>query len=50
MTGGPDDPMAGLTEAAVSIHELFVSLVEAGFTEAQALSLVAQMFRPSGDE
>ncbi len=39
-----DDVMqTPLQESATQVHELFVSLVGAGFAEDQALYLVAQM-------
>lgn len=38
----PDDPMSELATAAASLHELYLSLVAAGFTETQALYLVGQ--------
>jgi hypothetical protein len=34
------DPFGTLATAAVALHELFVSLVKAGFTEEHALRLV----------
>lgn len=43
---GPKNPISALLEAAISMHELYVSFVAAGFTEAQALTLVAQTLRP----
>jgi len=36
----PQDPMPGLADAAVTLHELFVQYQDAGFTEAQAFDLV----------
>lgn len=35
----PPDPITGMAEMAVQIHELYESFVAAGFTEAQALEL-----------
>lgn len=35
-----------LLDACISMHELFATLVEAGFTENQALYVVAQCLRP----
>lgn len=40
-----DRPLS-IAESATAIHEIFLSLMNVGFTEAQALYLVAQMFRP----
>ena len=36
----PADPFSGIGEAAVGIHEMFASLVAAGFREDQALHMV----------
>lgn len=35
--------LSALAAAAVQLHEMFVELVEAGFSELQALYLVAQV-------
>lgn len=35
-----------LIEAAISMHEMFISLTTAGFTESQALYIVSQVLRP----
>lgn len=35
-----------MAESAHAVHEMFVSLQAAGFTEPQALYIVAQMVRP----
>lgn len=40
-----DKPLS-IAEAAVALHESFLSLLRAGFDEKQALYLVAQMVRP----
>lgn len=45
---GPNNPISALLEAAISMHEMYVSFVAAGFTETQALTLVAQTLRPNG--
>lgn len=39
----PADPFGVLSEAAVSMHELFVSYCNAGFTEEQSMYLLVQM-------
>lgn len=42
-----------VTTAAVMLHEVFTSFMDAGFTEQQALSLVAQITianKPSAQE
>lgn len=36
-----------LSEGAIMMHEFFVSLVENGFTEAQALTIISNMMRPA---
>lgn len=40
------DEMSPILEAAVGLHELFLTYVAAGFTEYQALVLVVEMVRP----
>lgn len=45
-TGVPAEPMSVTAEAAAGLHELFLTYVAAGFTEAQALFLLAQIIRP----
>lgn len=41
MTEGPEDPFQGRGhQMAISLHEMFTSFIAAGFTEAQAMSLV----------
>jgi hypothetical protein len=37
----PANPFSALTEAAMSMHELFSSYQEAGFSDGQAMYLVA---------
>lgn len=37
---GPQDPISSLRVASVSLHELYVSLVNAGFTRWQACVIV----------
>ena len=41
MTDQPNDPISQLAAAAVGLHEMKLSLTEAGFTEGQAIYLVA---------
>lgn len=41
------DPLTALGAAAQQLHEVFLSYVEAGFTESQALYLIAQILRGS---
>lgn len=43
-TEGPRDPFSTLAEAAVQIHEMYLSYLRAGFTEGQALYLTACAF------
>lgn len=40
-----EPPLLSLTDSAVAMHELFLSLVKAGFTEWQAIALLGEMFR-----
>lgn len=46
---GPDSPISALLEAAISMHEMYVSFIAAGFTETQAMTLVAQTLRPQSN-
>jgi hypothetical protein len=39
----PRDPLTGMAEAAASLHELFLSMVEAEFTEWQACRILGVM-------
>lgn len=39
----PTDPFSGLTAAAVSLHEMFMSYVDAGFTRAESLEIVIRL-------
>jgi len=36
----PEDPITQLAAAAAQVHELYISYIEAGFTEAQAFDLI----------
>ena len=38
-----------LLEAAVNLHEVFVTLMAGGFNEPQALYIVSQVLRPQKD-
>jgi hypothetical protein len=40
---GPPDPLAGMGMAFVQLHEMFVQMVRAGYTEIQALRLQGEM-------
>ena len=44
-----DGDMGQLDGAAVAMHEMFQSLVRAGFTEQQALYIVAQSISGAGE-
>lgn len=50
----PDEPMTPLTEAATGMHELFSSLIGGGFTELQAIQIIANVLflhtRSSSDD
>jgi hypothetical protein len=37
------DPIGGLTAGAISIHELFIAYVDAGFTREEALEIIIRM-------
>lgn len=39
----PADTWTTLRTAAVSLHELFLSLMQGGFTESQAIDLIARL-------
>jgi hypothetical protein len=39
----PQDPITALAAGAAATHEMFLSLVRAGFTEQQALYIIAQI-------
>jgi hypothetical protein len=41
--GGPQEPLSELVEGAVAAHEMFLAYKEAGFTDNQALYLVASI-------
>lgn len=42
--------MTTLNEAAAAAHELYLSYVEAGFTEEQALTIVVGLLKNAQDE
>ena len=41
--------LSALEESAVRLHEIYKSLMTGGFTEDEALSLIAKMTRPTSD-
>ena len=43
MDGEPKEPMTELMEAAASLHEMFKTLKESGFTDWQALRILGVM-------
>lgn len=47
MAAHNDEYLTALAEAAVALHELYTQYVVAGFTESQALYLVATIFTPN---
>jgi hypothetical protein len=49
MESDASSDMTPLLDAAISMHELFLTLTQAGFTEAQALYIVAQGIKPGLD-
>lgn len=50
----PDGDISTLDEAAVSLHEMFVSLRKAGFSRSEATSVIAKIaaeaMRLAGDD
>lgn len=44
---GPGDPMTKMAAAAAELHELYDSYVSAGFTPAQALSIICSVLTTS---
>lgn len=44
------DPWLTLNDGAIALHELFVTLLGAGFTESQALSLVKEVMLHPGEQ
>ena len=42
--------LASMTGAAIAMHEWYLSLVKAGFTEAQALRLIAATMKTDKEE
>ncbi len=49
-TTAMDDGWGRLQTAAIAMHEVFTSLVNAGFSEDQAMTLVLDMVRHARDE
>jgi hypothetical protein len=43
----PEDPITQLAAAAVQLHELYSSYIEAGFSEPQAFDLVKTILAAS---
>lgn len=48
MSDLPTDPLTELGQAAQQMHELYLTWIDAGFTESQALYLLAQVIRSAG--
>jgi hypothetical protein len=46
----PNDPFTSIAESMTAMHEMFLSLRAAGFTETQALRLVAYLTSAAGDQ
>ena len=40
------EPNSALLDAAIAMHEMYLTLVQAGFTEHQALYVVAVFLKP----
>lgn len=49
-TTTPTDPTSPLQEAALAMHEVFKSLIAAGFTRRDTIDLIARMLANSQDE
>jgi hypothetical protein len=47
VTGQPQDPVTPLAESATQMHEMYTSLLQAGFSAQQALYLVGQVIAAS---
>jgi hypothetical protein len=45
-----DDGLSGMEAAAAALHEWFITLMRVGFTEQQALSLIAHQVNLSEDD
>ncbi len=41
--------LSALEESAVRLHEIYKSLMTGGFTEDEALSLIAKMTKPNSE-
>ncbi len=41
--------MTSLENATIAMHEIFIELISAGFTETQALELVVKLMRGQND-
>jgi hypothetical protein len=48
MPDEPEDPLAGLATAAVSMHELYTSFLNAGFDDNRAMYLLGQYMHGQG--
>jgi glutathionylspermidine synthase len=44
----PREPSAELRKAASQLHQMFIALLQEGFTEAQALQVVAAILQANG--
>ena len=47
-----DDPRTPMLDAAITMHEMFLTLVKAGFTERQALTIISDVLhqhQPEGE-
>lgn len=47
-TSTPSDPLSPLATAATQLHVMFVAYLAAGFTERQALVLIAEIVAAQG--
>lgn len=46
--GGPCEPSADLRQAASAMRQMFVALVNEGFSEDQALQIIGHVLRGQG--
>jgi hypothetical protein len=47
MSADPTEPLTALVEAAAQVHEMFLAYLKVGFTESQAIYLVAAVLTAS---
>ena len=45
MSEEPNTPITALWESALAMHEIFLTFMEAGFSESQALFMMVEMIK-----